>query len=86
MVDDQHGHVGFWRSRAGVAALVFGVVAAFFLFSEHRAHALGLLPYVLLLACPLMHLFMHHGLSHGYRHGGDAPGKAKEAAHEQRPE
>ncbi len=26
---------------------------------------LEILPYLLLLACPLMHLFMHHG------HGGD---------------
>lgn len=42
----------------------FLAVAGFFLFTEHRAHALGILPYLLLLACPLMHLFMHHG------HGG----------------
>jgi hypothetical protein len=30
---------------------------------------LGILPYLLILACPLMHLF-HHG--HGH-HGGSAP-------------
>jgi hypothetical protein len=29
---------------------------------------LGYLPFLLLLACPLMHLFMHHG--HGH-HGGN---------------
>ena len=35
-------------------------------------HALGALPYLLLLACPLMHLFMHHG--HGGHHtGAQAP-------------
>ena len=34
-------------------------VAAFFLFTEHRAHVLGALPYLLLLACPLMHFFGH---------------------------
>jgi hypothetical protein len=45
--------------------LGFTVVAAFFLFSEHRAHFLGALPYLLLLACPLMHLFMHHGHGSG---------------------
>lgn len=39
----------------------FLAVAGFFLFTEHRAHVLGILPYLLLLACPLMHLFMHHG-------------------------
>lgn len=37
----------------------------FFLLTEHTAHVFGELPYLLLAACPLMHLFMHHG-----RHGG----------------
>ena len=54
----------FWRSRYAVGLLVFGAVAAYFLLSEHRAHFIGALPYLLLLACPIMHLFMHHG------HGG----------------
>ena len=31
---------------------------------EHRAHLLGVLPYLLLLACLVMHFFMHGG------HGG----------------
>lgn len=44
----------------------FLLVAGFFLWTEHRAHLLGVLPYLLVLACPLMHLFHHHG--HG-RHG-----------------
>ena len=57
----------FWRSRYAVGLLVFGAVAAYFLLSEHRAHFIGALPYLLLLACPIMHLFMHHG--HG-GHGG----------------
>ncbi|MHB1233981.1 MAG: DUF2933 domain-containing protein [Burkholderiales bacterium] len=43
-----------------LAALAIG---AFFLFGEHRVHALGVLPFLLLAACPLMHFFMHreHG-------------------------
>jgi hypothetical protein len=59
----------FWRSRAGIALLVLGAVAAFFLLSEHWAHALGVAPYLLVLACPLMHVFMHHGRGHGHGHG-----------------
>lgn len=51
----------FWRTAAGLAAITFGAVAAFFLFTEHRAHMFGVLPYLLLLACPLMMLSMHHG-------------------------
>jgi len=56
----------FWRSRAGVALLVVVAVGGFLLFTEHRAHVLGVLPFAFLLACPLMHVFMHHG----HRHGG----------------
>lgn len=45
----------------------FLAVAAFFLWTEHRAHLLGMLPFLLVLTCPLMHLF-HHG-GHGHRDG-----------------
>ena len=51
----------FWRSRGGVALLVVVAVGGFLLFTEHRAHVLGVLPFAFLLACPLMHVFMHHG-------------------------
>jgi hypothetical protein len=44
--------------------LSFLGIAAFFLLTEHRAHVWGLTPYLLLLACPLLHFFMHG------RHGG----------------
>jgi hypothetical protein len=52
-------------SRSQWVLIGFLLVAAFFLWSEHRAHFLGFLPYLLFLACPLMHFF-HHG--HG-QHG-----------------
>ncbi len=45
----------------------FLLIAGFFLITEHRAHLFGILPFLLLAACPLMHLFGHH--RHG-RHGG----------------
>ena len=63
--EQQHSQQGrFWRSRAGLACLVFIGVAAFYLLTEHTAHVFGYLPYVLILLCPLMHIFMHGG------HGG----------------
>lgn len=43
---------------------IFAAAALFYLLSEHQAHFFGVLPWLILLACPLMHLFMHHG------HGG----------------
>lgn len=82
---EQHKAPDFWRSRSGVTLLVLGAVAGFFLLTEHRAHVLGVLPYLLILACPLMHLFMHHG--HGQGHEGhqhpssdDKPPKEKSNA------
>jgi hypothetical protein len=59
------------RVRTTWVFAAFGVIAAFFLATEHRAHLFGLLPYVLLLACPLLHLFSHgrHG-GHGGHHDG----------------
>ena len=59
----------FWSSRYAIGLLVMGAVATYFLLSEHRAHFFGALPFLLLLACPLMHVFMHGG--HGGHGGGD---------------
>ncbi len=56
-----------WRSPAGIALLVFLGIITFFLVTEHWAHLIPVLPWLLLLACPLMHLFMHG--AHG-GHGG----------------
>lgn len=62
MTDDHHaGHAGRWPNAGRYAFIGFAAIAAFFLFTEHRAHLLGILPYVLLAACPLMHLFHHSG-------------------------
>ena len=57
----------WFRSRSGVVLLGFLAVAAFFLWEEHKARLLGILPYGLLILCPLMHLF--HG-GHGGGNGG----------------
>jgi hypothetical protein len=59
------------RSRSVVVLLAFLATAAFFVVTEHTAHALGALPYLLLLACPLLHFF-HGGHGRGHRdHGVD---------------
>lgn len=58
--------------RSNRAWWIFAAIALFYLLTEHRAHFLGVLPYLLLLACPLMHLFMHHG--HGH-HQNDTRGE-----------
>ncbi|QQZ39453.1 DUF2933 domain-containing protein [Pseudomonas sp. SK3(2021)] len=61
------------RNRArGINGYFLGFLAiiGYFLFTEHRAHVVPYLPFLLLLACPLMHFFMHRGHGHG-RHGQD---------------
>lgn len=56
------------KARAGLVLIGFLAIAGALLFTEHRAHVLGLLVWLPLLACPLMHVFMHGG--HGHHHGG----------------
>ncbi|THK39178.1 DUF2933 domain-containing protein [Ensifer sp. MPMI2T] len=57
-----------WERKWTLLAASLGVIAVFFVLREHWAHALGLAPYLLLLACPLMHLFHGHGSHHHDRH------------------
>lgn len=63
-LDDHARHA----RRSSRAWWVFAAIALFYLLAEHRAHLFGVLPYLLLAACPLMHFFMHG--RHGHRHGG----------------
>ncbi|MEW6332185.1 MAG: DUF2933 domain-containing protein [Pseudomonadota bacterium] len=66
-----NNNTSWWRSRSGLALLGFLAVAGFFLFTEHRAHLLGALPFLLLALCPLLHLFGHgHGGHGAHRHDG----------------
>mgnify|MGYP001215856839 CR=1 FL=1 len=51
----------------GTALAMIAAIVAFYLVREHWNHLAGLWLYLLLLACPLMHLFHGHG-GHG-RHG-----------------
>lgn len=52
--------------------VVLGGAALLFLLIDHWAHIFGILPYLLILACPLMHLLMHRG------HGGHGKGRDNE--------
>lgn len=58
--------------------LICGVVlvAAYLAIAEHWAHLSPVLPYALLLACPLIHLFMHRNHGHSSHHRDSTPRKA----------
>ena len=64
-MDHEQREQSWWRTPVGIVTCGFLIVAGFFLLTEHTAHVFGVLPWLLILACPLMHLFMHYG-----HHGG----------------
>ena len=65
------------KNLALMTAVAIVAAGLFFLLREHWWHILPFAPYsiyLLFLACPLMHVFMHHGHGghDGHRHGGAA--------------
>ena len=70
-----------FKAFARMTLVAVGSAAAFWLVRDHWGHLSGYLiylPYAFFLACPLMHLFMHHGHGHGdhahdHRQGGPNP-------------
>ncbi|MBO6825398.1 MAG: DUF2933 domain-containing protein [Sneathiella sp.] len=77
--DNEHYHKPsskkhWWQTREGVVLIVFLVFAAFYLITEHTAHLYSALPWLILLACPLLHLFMHRGHNHNGTGSNDKGG------------
>jgi hypothetical protein len=60
-----------WGAALAMAALI----GAFYLLREHWNHVAGAWPYLLLLACPLMHLVHGHGSHGGHDSHGPRPGQ-----------
>lgn len=65
---------GNFKLKANWVLAGFLAIAAFFLIAEHKAHVLPFLPFALLLACPLMHVFMHRGHGEHDDHDTRPPG------------
>jgi hypothetical protein len=67
----------WWRHPTVLIAIVALGAAALYVSFVHIDHVFAALPLLVILACPLMHLFMHrHGHKHEqgqeHRHGADA--------------
>jgi hypothetical protein len=46
-------------------------IIIYYLWTEHRAHVIQFLPFLFILACPLMHFFMH-GKHHHKEHTSES--------------
>lgn len=79
--DEGNGAPG---SRFDLVMIGFVIVMLYFLGIEHRAHVSGVLnyvPFLFLLLCPLMHVFMHRGHGkHGHHNQSHRKGQANECA------
>jgi hypothetical protein len=58
----------------GAAVIIGGYLALW-----HGQHVAAALPFLVLLACPLMHIFMHGG--HGHHHGSEGGGTTQASQH-----
>jgi hypothetical protein len=70
-----------FRNARGILLLLAAVAVAAYLVIWHGAHLAAALPILLLLACPLLHLFMHGG--HGGHGGHGQHGSAADATPKQ---
>ncbi len=64
---DENQSRGSFVMRNWPVILILSVIG-FYLITEHRAHLLGALPWLILLACPFIHIFMHRGHNHSSHH------------------
>ena len=60
----------FLGSKLGWAVTLAVAALGAYLLWTHTGHIIYALPYLLLLACPLMHLFGHH---HGHEQKSETP-------------
>ncbi|MEY4640219.1 MAG: hypothetical protein RLZZ227_213 [Pseudomonadota bacterium] len=68
------GFVGYLLSWKGLLTTLALAALSYYLLSVHQEHLAVALPYLILLACPLMHIFGHRG------HGGHGHEVEQEAA------
>lgn len=58
-----------FTSARGIIVLAIAIVIGGYLVIWHGAHVAAALPFMVILACPLMHMFMHGGHGHHRGHG-----------------
>jgi hypothetical protein len=67
------GLLAFLGSKVGLLICLLLAAVGVYLLWNHTGHVVSALPYMILLACPLMHIFGHrHGGKHQH-HQGNRP-------------
>ena len=69
MNEQSQSHQDVVGRRTKQVFVLFAIIGGFLIVAEHRAHLIPYLPWLLLAACPLMHVFMHHGHGGRQHHG-----------------
>lgn len=72
--DDKDKQPSWFEKPLNIAIIMVVVIGLFYLLREHWGHITGFWPYLLLMLCPLMHIFMGHG-GHGGNTKGSPSGK-----------
>ncbi len=70
--------IGFLGTKSVLAITLAAAALGVYLLATHTGHTLAAVPYLLLLACPLMHVFGHH-------HGGGHRPDGNQSAEPRRP-
>lgn len=58
------GFVKWFLSWKGIMLTAVLAAVSYYLYTQHLEHLAVALPYLILLACPLMHIFGHGGHNH----------------------
>ncbi len=59
------GFLGFILSWKGLVLIIVLAAISYYLLTQHLEHLAVALPYLILLACPLIHIFGHGHGGHG---------------------
>ena len=59
MSNENQSSKAWLASRKAMMIILLFAIFLLFLFTGHSTHVLSIVPYLLLLACPLLHMFMH---------------------------
>lgn len=67
-----------WLKKDRIITVVFLIFIAFYLLTEHKAHTFQALPWLIILACPVVHIFMHKVMHKGHDRHGNSKNKEED--------